>query len=361
MLAVIIAGGVGERFWPLSRRKHPKQLLDLTGRGTMIDLTVRRLTGLCAAEDILVITSADQRDAVLSALDGAVPEANVIGEPMGQNTAPCIGLGALLHKAADPAKAGRAMIVLPADHLIESVDTFRASVQAGAAFVEREGCLLTFGVPPTRPETGYGYIETGAELDAAEGVVIRRAAAFHEKPSPDTARGYVSSGNYFWNSGMFMWTADAILEAIQEHLPELSGVLEGIGGDLGTQTLSEALKLWYPKAPSVSIDYGVMEKADNVVVLEAAFDWNDVGSWEFLRDVNPESDAGNVSVGGSHIFDDASNNTVVASNRLVAVLGVDDLVVVDSDDAILVCRRDRVQEVKKIVQTLRSKGRVDLT
>jgi mannose-1-phosphate guanylyltransferase len=357
VLTVIMAGGIGERFWPQSRYRHPKQLLDLTGRGSMIRLTIDRVQGLSRPEEILVVTNVEQRAEVLAEIGDKVPEANVVGEPVGQNTAPCIGLAAVLLRQSH---GDAPMVVLPADHIVGPVGVFHEQVRAGAEFVARRGCLLTFGIRPTRPETGYGYIRAGERLDGAGAAAgFFRAEAFLEKPPMDRVEAFLSAGNYYWNSGMFMWTTESILAEIGKHLPDLRRTLAEIESGMGTRPLADVLNSVYHRVPSISIDYGVMEKASNVVVLEAEFDWNDVGSWEFIRDVNPSDADGNVVI-GQHVLIDSHNNTVIARDRLVGLLGVDDLVVVDGGDTILVCKRDRVQEVKTIVQTLKSRGRDDL-
>jgi mannose-1-phosphate guanylyltransferase len=351
-----MAGGVGERFWPWSRRKRPKQLLDLTGRGSMIGLTVERLNGLSHPDEILIVTNVEQQDSIVDELAGKIRRENVVGEPVGQNTAPCIGLAALL---LEREHGSQPMLVLPADHLIEPVEDFQSLVRAGAAYVAEHKALLTFGIKPTRPETGYGYIHAGETVLDEGDAEIFRAKEFLEKPDAATAKEFLESGQHFWNSGMFMWTTDVILDEIASHLPALAAVLERIEGEMGTRPLPEVLKEQYPHAPSISIDYGIMEKASDVVVMKAEFGWNDVGSWEFIRDVYDADDDGNVSV-GECVTIDAAGNTIVSPDRLVAILGVDDAVVVDGGDTILVCKRDRAQEVKKIVQSLRERNRYDL-
>jgi mannose-1-phosphate guanylyltransferase len=322
----------------------------------MIGLTVDRLSGLSSPDEILVVTNVEQRDAILSDVEGKVPPENVIGEPVGQNTAPCIGLAAVVLKAKH---GNQPMLVLPADHLIEPVEEFRSLVESAGRYVAEHGGLLTFGIKPTRPETGYGYIHTGESVFKEGAAEVFRAQEFLEKPDADTAGAFLEDGNYYWNSGMFMWTTEVILREISEHLPDLHTVLDRIRSEMGTRSLPEVLKEQYPQAPSISIDYGIMEKASDVVVMKAEFDWNDVGSWEFMRDVHPVDDRGNVAV-GDHILIDAGGNTIVSPDRPIAVLGVDDIVVVDGGDTVLVCKRDRVQEVKKIVQTLRKKDRNEL-
>jgi mannose-1-phosphate guanylyltransferase len=350
-----MAGGVGERFWPSSRRKRPKQLLDLTGHGSMIRLTIDRLEGLSKPEETLVITNVEQRDSILDDLDGRIPPENVIAEPVGQNTAPCIGLGAVVLKRVH---GDAPMVVLPADHLVEQADVFREQVRKGAEYVSRHGSLLTFGVKPDRPETGYGYIRRGEPVGDAD-ADIYRVKEFLEKPAIERATELVGGGECYWNAGMFMWTTQAILSEIETHIPRLRRVLAEIEEGMGTRPLADVLNSLYPQAPSISIDYGVMEKARDVVVLEARFAWSDVGSWEFVRSVADVDADGNALV-GEHVLVDAHDNTLVARDRLVAVLGVDDVVVVDGGDSILVCRRDRVQEIKKIVKALKDRGRDDL-
>ncbi len=357
MIAVVLAGGVGERFWPQSRRRRPKQLLDLTGRGTMLDLTLQRLEGLARPEDTIVMTFAEQRDAVIAELRGRVPEANVIGEPDIRNTAPSIALAAVV---ARQRRGDQVMLVLPADHLIDQVERFREQVRAAARFIETKGssALLTFGIVPTRPETGYGYIRPGAQRWGEKNAAIFSVEAFVEKPAAERAVELVKTG-CLWNSGMFLWRAGAVLDGIATHEPELAAVITRIEAAVGTPEFGEVLKREYRQAPSVSIDYGLLEKSHDVVVMRADFAWNDVGSWEFVRETAARDAAGNVTV-GDHVVIDAKDNTVVAPGRVIGLIGVEGLVVVDAGDAILVCRRDRVQDIKQIVAELKRRGRDDL-
>ncbi|HXV14999.1 MAG TPA: sugar phosphate nucleotidyltransferase [Candidatus Krumholzibacteria bacterium] len=355
MIAVVLAGGVGERFWPSSRRRRPKQLLDLTGRGSMLQLTLDRLDGLASREDTFVMTFAEQRDAVLAALGGRVPDANVIGEPEIRNTAPSIALAAAIARRT---RGDQAMLVLPADHVVEPAERFREQVRAAVRYLARADDLLTFGIVPTRAESGYGYIRLGDERWSEGQDRIHAAAGFVEKPAPEKARELVAGGS-LWNSGMFVWRAGAVLDGIAHHAPDLAAVLAPIEAAVGTPGFEGVLKREYPRAPSISIDYALMEKARNVVVMRADFAWNDVGSWEFVRDVGVPDADGNVVV-GEHVVVDAKDNTVVAPGRVVAMIGVEGLVVVDGGDAILVCRRDRVQDIKQIVAELKRRGRGDL-
>jgi mannose-1-phosphate guanylyltransferase len=355
VLVVIMAGGVGERFWPSSRRLRPKQLLDLTGRGSMLHLTIERIGDLARPDEIFVLTNCEQRDSVLAETRGVLPDTNVIGEPDVRNTAPCIGLAAVV---AQRAHGDGAMLVLPADHLVEPDARFRECVRAGEQFVTDHDALLTFGIVPTRPETGYGYVRPGAEIWRDGDSAVFRAEAFLEKPAPDRARELVSEGCY-WNSGMFLWRTDTLLDGLARHLPDLREILARIGNAIGTRPLDQVLNEEYRHTPAISIDYGLMERADNVAVMRADFTWNDVGSWEFVRDVYDADADGNVLV-GEHVAVDSTGNTVVARDRLVGLIGIDNVVVVDAGDAILVCRRDRAQDVRKIVAELKRRGRNDL-
>jgi len=342
-----MAGGVGERFWPLSRRQRPKQLLDLTGRGSMIELTLNRVSAFSTPEETFILTNVEQADAILEEIGDVVPGDNVIGEPVGRNTAPSIGLAASLIKSR---VGDKPFIVLPADHVVEDLDRFNATVKAAEDYAAANDALVTFGITPTRPETGYGYIKAGKAV--GDGEALFEVHSFHEKPTAEKAGEYLAEGGFYWNSGMFVWRPSAILRAIERFVPDLATVLERIESAAGTESLVSVLKSTYGDAPSVSIDYGVMEKADNVVVASGDFYWNDVGNWESVREVYKEDDDGNVVV-GDHILIDTKNSTIFSSDTLVGVVGLDDVVVVKSNDAILVCKRDRVHQVRDVVQRLK--------
>ncbi len=351
-----MAGGSGQRFWPISRRERPKQLVDLTGRGSMISLTCERLGAMCAPEEILVVTIASQAGAVADEIGAKVPRENIIAEPVGRNTAATVGLGAMLlgRRHGDVP-----FLVVPSDHLISDERAFSAAARAAESYVATHDCLLTFGILPSRAETGYGYIQAGAELSSGGGVGIFEAESFHEKPTQDKAESFIESETCYWNSGMFFWRTRVIRRAIALHLPELDSVLERIDRRLGTEPLEEVLNSEYSAAPAISIDCGVMEKARNVVVLRGNFDWNDVGSWESIREMHAGDSRGNVLV-GDHIVLDGSENTIFSPDRLVGIIGVNDIVVVDGGDSILVCKRDRVQQVRDIVETLKKSGKEHL-
>jgi mannose-1-phosphate guanylyltransferase len=252
VLSVILAGGIGERFWPRSRRNKPKQLIDLTGRGTMISLTVARAQLVSEDEEIFIVTLADQKEAIAREVGGIVPGENIIGEPIGKNTAPSIGLAALILRK----RFGDVpFIVLPADHLVEGREQFESAVRAAAGYVADHDCLLTFGITPSRPETGYGYIRAGERLAGGGGEVFE-AESFHEKPSPERAQEFLDDGSYLWNSGMFCWRPEPILRAINTHAPDLYRVLSDIDAGQGTGELESVLNSTYPKAPAKSMELG---------------------------------------------------------------------------------------------------------
>jgi mannose-1-phosphate guanylyltransferase len=346
MLALIMAGGVGERFWPQSSSKRPKQLLDLTGEGSMISLTLDRLSAVSSPEEIFVITNKSHADSLKAEIP-RIPEENVIAEPEGKNTAPCIAVACrLLHERFGDVP----VLVLPADHVIRNVADFHAAVRAAELYAGRNDVLVTFGIKPSRPETGYGYIRIGKKLHEEDGVEVFAADAFLEKPDRRKAERFLSDGGYYWNSGIFLWRLTVILEALDRYFPELTGLLAPL--EAGTKDLESVLNTIYPKLPAQSIDYAVMEKADNVVVVRGDFYWNDVGSWESIRELYDADENGNVLV-GDHIVLDGRRNTVYSTGRTVGLLGVDDLVVVEGEEGILVCKRDRAQEVRRIAKKLK--------
>lgn len=357
MLSVIMAGGVGQRFWPSSRRRHPKQLIDLTGKGSMLSLTVDRMRALSAPEEIFVITNSSQVEAIAKDLGDRIPAENIVGEPVGRDTAPSVGLAAVL---VENRFGDIPFMVLPADHLIGDEAIFARAVRAAESYAADNDALVTFGMNPSRPETGYGYIHAGKQLAEKDGTVVFEAISFHEKPTVEKAHEFVGEGCYFWNSGMFFWRPSVIRREIKAHLADLDRMLADLGNRLGTEDIDDVLNDIYGSAPSISIDYGIMEKAENVAVIRGDFYWNDVGSWESIREIFPKDPDGNVLV-GNHVVIGGRENTVFAPDRLVALVDVDDVVVVDGGDAILVCRRDSVQKVRDIVETLEKNGNGNLT
>jgi mannose-1-phosphate guanylyltransferase len=352
---VVMAGGSGTRFWPLSRQKRPKQFLPLAGGTPLLVATVERLQPLGKLDRTYVVCGPAHAGPVRRMLP-ALPAGNVVVEPCARNTAPCVGLAALHVARRDPAGI---MAMLPADHHISGPAAFRAAI-AAAARVARGGAIVTIGIRPDRPETGYGYLKVGAPLDhgrATAKLAARAVERFVEKPDRPTAERYLSEGDYLWNSGIFVFRADVILEEIRKAMPELAAALTRIGAALGTPRSARVLKEVFPGCPSISIDYGVMEKSDRIAVVPAEFGWNDVGSFAALSDVRRRDRAGNV-VEGEALVIDAKENVVLASGgRPVAVIGLDGMIVVDAGDAVLVCPRDRAQDVRKAVDELKRRGR----
>ncbi len=352
LYAVILAGGSGTRFWPLSRRLAPKQLLSLTSEQTMLQDTVLRIGPSVPAERIWVVTGRDLVDETRRQLRVINVGAAVISEPTGRNTALAIAVAAERLLAAD---RDAVMVVLPADHSVAKPDAFRATL-AVAAGVAREGYLVTIGIVPRRPETGYGYIKLGTPL-SQDGKKTRRAEAFRverfvEKPDRTRAEQYLAAGNYFWNSGMFVWRASDVAEELRRYAPGIASAGAQIARAMAEPVVDEArLRGLYEAAESVSIDYAVMERSTRVAVVPAEFGWSDVGSWAALDDVAAKDERGNV-ISGRVVDVDSRRSIVYAQDRVVATIGLDNLIVVDTPDATLVCAKDRAQEVRKVVDAL---------
>lgn len=350
--ALIMAGGRGERFWPKSRRSSPKQFLSLTDDGkTMIQLTVERILPLVAMEDIFIATNSDYKGLVMEQLPG-IPEENILCEPVGRNTAPCIGLGAV-HIAK---KYGDAvMIVLPSDHLIKYTSIFLGTLRDACDVAERNTNLVTIGITPDEPETGYGYIKFDPSRTLGRALAVER---FVEKPDLETAKKYLASEQYLWNSGMFIWKASSILENIGRFLPELSEGLTRIGGALGTDAQDEVVRREFEGFPSISVDYGIMEKADNIYILSGSFGWDDVGSWLAIRRHNTTNEFGNVQ-SGNIITIDTNDCIIQGGDKLIAAVGLENTIIVDAQDAILICEDSHAGDIKKVLEYLKMCGRTE--
>lgn len=343
--AVILCGGRGERFWPRSRRFLPKQFLTLFGDRSLLQDTSARIAPLCPTSHQLFVASSGMAKTIRRQV--RVPESAILVEPAGRNTAPAIGLAAAHLAALEP---DATMVVLPADHHISRLSRFHAAVRL-AARAARDGALVTFGIPPTRPDTGYGYIRVGERLAGRAALTVHRVAEFCEKPDFATAERYLKTGEFLWNSGMFVWRADAILDALRRFLPALAADLRAYTKAVGTPKQAAALGRVYRRAEPVSIDYAVMEKAKNVVALRAGFGWDDVGSWLALeRHLKADRDGNSVA---GLVAARAAGNCIVDSDcGLVALLGVRDLVVVRSGDAVLVAARDKLPELKRLLRRM---------
>jgi len=351
LYALIMAGGSGTRLWPRSRRDRPKQLLDIVSQRTMLQETCERIRPLIPDERIFVITNEGYAEESLRQVPYLHP-ANIIGELEGHGTAPAIGLGTLHIGQRDPEAM---MVVLTADHLVRDAETFRRVLQAAASVAET-GRLVTLGIKPTHPETGYGYIQRGDSLPEVGGYQVFRVRRFTEKPDLATAEGFVDSGEYYWNSGMFVWKISAIQAEIQRLMPQLHAHLEEIRPAVGTDREPEVLARVWPEIETQTIDYGVMEHAQNVAVLPTDIGWSDVGDWATLSGLLPADDAGNVVV-GEHVGVETVRSLVYSPHRLVATVGIQDMVIVDTDDAILVCPKERAQEVRALVDELKRNAR----
>lgn len=345
MFGLIMAGGKGKRFWPKSRERHPKQLLKIIGEKTMIQSTVDRLKPAIPEDKIFVVSTEAQIGLLKKQLTG-LPSKNFIIEPKGKNTAPCIGLAALYMERIDP---NGVMAVFPADHLITNQDAFLKTLKTGAKVAAERGSLVTIGIEPTYPATGYGYIQFNDELGKINGVEAFKVKTFAEKPNLATAERFLSSGDFLWNSGVFIWKIATILAAIEEFLPHLYDGLLEIRETIGTRKEAETINRVYCQIKSISIDYGVMEHARDVVVLKGQFGWNDLGSWDEVYNFHKKDENENVLL-GEHIVKDSRGNFVDAPQKCVALIGVDNFVVVDTDDALLICPRERAQEVQEIVE-----------
>jgi mannose-1-phosphate guanylyltransferase len=351
--AIIMAGGSGTRFWPKSRRDRPKQLLQLFGDATMLQQTVRRIEPLVPNERILIVTGADQAQATRAQLPDLPPE-HIVAEPCPRDTAPCVGLAAWHVRKTDP---DGTMIVMAADHVIEPAVSFRASVRAAVSVIEDDpSTLITFGIKPTRAETGYGYIERGEPLGEPGGIPVHRVLQFREKPDAATAESFLAAGNFVWNSGIFLWKAATILEELHRHRPELAAALARVGDALGTPAASATIAREYPLMGKVPIDKAVMEKAANVRVLEVHYDWNDVGDWRSLAGLLPQDGKDNATQGDVIASETTGSIIISDDGGLIAALGLDNIVIVQSGKATLVARRDQMDKLKGLVESLGSKG-----
>lgn len=343
---VIMAGGSGTRFWPLSRQARPKQFLPLASKLPLITDTAGRLKGLSTVKNTFIVCGPLHAKAAAKLVKG-LPRANILVEPVARNTAPAIALAAVHVAARDPKGV---MVVLPSDHHVADVAGFKRTLEEAARIAEG-GHIVTLGIQPHRPETGYGYIQVGDALTGGG----RGVKAFKEKPDVETAKAYVSSGEYLWNGGIFVFRADVILAAFEQHMPEMKKGLAALSKVAGRRTFGPVLKKVFPKLPSISIDYGVMEKASNIAVLPGDFGWSDVGSFAAIPEVRPADENGNVISGASAVVVDCKGCVVLADKRPLAVVGLTDVVVVDSGDAVLVVPREKSQDVRKVVEALKAR------
>lgn len=345
--AVIMAGGRGARFWPRSRRSLPKQCLSVDGGPTLIQQTLARLEPLVPPQNVLVITGRDMVDAIREQLP-QLPASNILIEPQGRNTAPCVGLGAVEVER----RAGRdaVFLCLPADHVVQDAQALRAALRAAIAAARDHQALVTLGIQPDHPETGYGYLELGEAVSAkGEGMAVRRVTRFREKPDQQTAEQYVQSGRYLWNAGMFVFSTRDVLAAFAAHLPRSAAALQRIAAD------PDALEAAWAEMDATSIDYGIMERSQNILTVPCDPGWSDVGSWKAAAALMPSLEGHRVHA-ASIVDVGASQCVVYAPGKVVALVGVEDIVVVDAADALLVMHRDRAQDVREVVRILEQRG-----
>lgn len=341
--AIIMAGGVGSRFWPVSTTDFPKQFHDMLGAGqTLIQKTFSRLSQLVPAENILVLTNEKYNDIVLAQLPKIKPE-QVLLEPAMRNTAPCILYASLKIKKQNP---DAVMVVAPSDHWIEDEHAFAANLQQCFDYCAGHDALLTLGIKPTFPNTGFGYIE----FDKADGNSIKKVSQFREKPDYETAKAFLESGNFLWNGGIFIWSAQAITKAFAQFQPQMNALFRQGYGSYNTAEESSFIAQHYAEAENISIDYAVMEKAQNVYVLPATFDWNDLGTWGSLHEKLDKDDSNNAVVNATVILENAANNIIRAEGtKLIIIDGLNDYIIVDKDDVLLIYPKGKEQEIKGIV------------
>jgi mannose-1-phosphate guanylyltransferase len=352
--AVIMAGGSGTRFWPLSRRKHPKQLLQLFGKGTLVEQTVARIQGLIPPRRIYVFTNELLREEVRRRLP-RIPPQQIVAEPAARNTAPTIGLAA--HEILRRDRDGL-MVVLPSDHVIIRPAAFQRALRAACRWASTKDRSVVLGLKPARPDTGYGYVRVGSLAQRVRGEEIYRVERFTEKPPLATARRYVASGRYFWNGGMFIWRAATLIRNLEQFQPRMAKGLAQITAAGGARNPATLRRL-FPKLEKISIDYALMEKIPNIFAVTADIGWSDVGSWAVAYALQRKDREGNIKPANSLCLD-SRGNMIVSPRKFVVTVGVQDLVIVDTDDALLVCARERSQEVGRAVQELERRGRQDL-
>lgn len=342
---LIMAGGSGTRFWPRSRVAKPKQYLSLFGEKSLIQESVQRFANFIPEESIYIV-SAKSQQSVLESQTGNLPKENLIFEPVGKNTLPAIGLAALFIAEKDPSGV---LIVSPSDHLIQNDELFRQCIESAASIADQKDGIVTIGITPKHPATGYGYVQTAEEVKIGQAIKSFAVQKFKEKPNLEVATGYLQQGGFFWNSGIFVFKVSVFLNAVQQFAPALYTDLLRIKEHIGTAGYESALDKIYREVESISIDYGILEKASNVFLVQGDFVWNDLGSWEEVYKYDQNKDENQNSTVGEVVLIDTKNSYVYAPDSLVAVVGMDDVIVVQEGDTILVCKRDRTEDIKNVV------------
>lgn len=345
--ALIMCGGSGSRFWPKSRKAYPKQFLKPLGPDTMLQSTFSRIRNLIPIENIYVVTNKNYVDIIREQLP-ELGEDNLIVEPMQKETATCIGHSAVRLMKKD---SEAVMVVLPSDHHIENENAFITTLQQGMLIAENSKHLITIGVKPTRPETAYGYIQIGKKIDEEWPIDTYKVRRFTEKPNKEKATEFIEDGRYLWNSGMFIWKVSSLLKQYKKHLPEIYESLKAIRDGLGTDNEFSILEEEYEKIEGISIDYGIMEKSKDVYVIECNFGWDDIGNWTAMERYMERDEWGNQTK-GRFLQIDSRDCIVCGEKRLIAAIGVNDLIIVDTDDVLLICRRERDQDIKELLSKL---------
>jgi mannose-1-phosphate guanylyltransferase len=346
---LIMAGGRGERFWPASRIKTPKQILKVFGERSLLQMAYDRIIPLTEPDKIFIMTSTDIIDKVREQLP-ELPHDNIIAEPVGRNTAPCIGLVAsLLHKK----NKKRALVVLTADHFIKDQEGFRNTVQAGLELARDNDMLITMGIKPTHPATRFGYVELGESGGELNGIKWHKVSRFTEKPDSEIAQLFFESGRFLWNSGMFIWRLETFMNSFEKHCPAQFSICSQIADNAESEPIDKVMSELFPDIEPISIDYGLMEKSDNVITLEAEFDWHDLGSWSSLPEVLEVDESGNVKTGKT-VAINTDNSIIYSDNHLVTTFGISDLVVISANNAIFVCPRKDTDSVRQIVEKLKN-------
>jgi len=357
--AVIMAGGVGTRFWPKGTLKFPKQFLKIGSEyDTLLQQAYKRLEKVFNHTNIMVVTNVNYRNEVKKQLP-KIPDENIISEPIGRNTAPCIGLSCIfINKFHSKAN----VLVVAADHIITDTDDFHRVIKSGLKFVDENGGIVTLGIHPTKPETGYGYIQYDTDMefvteetDKGQTEKIYKVKTFAEKPNPEVAKAFLESGDFLWNSGMFIFRTDTMMEEIKTYMPELHKSLTYLSDNMLSNEFPKILEEEYSKMKSISIDYGVMEKAKDVYIIRSHFGWNDVGAWDEVYNISEKDKDGNVKQ-GRIVTVNSGNNLIINDMKIAALVGVDNLLVINTENGLLICRKDESQTVKEVVDYLRRKG-----
>ena len=354
LYTLIMAGGSGTRFWPRSKTVKPKQYLNIFGDKSLLQDTIERFATFTKQENIYIVSSATQAK-VLEKQTPMLPKENLIYEPIGRNTLPCIGLAAMYAERENP---DGVMVVSPSDHLITNNTLFESTVLAAAKIANERDGIVTLGITPTYPATGYGYVQTAEDITGNEKIKQFKVERFVEKPDEATATNYLKQGGFYWNSGLFVFKVSVFLKAVEEFAPELYADLRKIQADFGNPSYPETLDTIYRAVESISVDYGIMEHAKNIFLVEGNFDWNDLGSWESVYQTDKKDENGNAGMGEA-IFLDSKNSYVSTDDGLVAVVGLDDVIVVRDGNTTLVCKRDNAEDIKKIVEELKAKNKLE--